>query len=295
MPLSLRCYAKVNLTLEVLGRRPDGFHEVATLLHTISLADTLRVEPAEHLECRVEGLTLEHDENLVLRAAHLLRQETGSNRGARLTLQKRIPAAAGLGGGSSDAAATLAALNGLWQTRVRTTRLAVLAAQLGSDVPFFLRGGAAIARGRGEHLEWLPGSRPHWLVLLVPPHQVPTKTARLYAELRGEEYGTGLTTQRVAERLNAGLDIRPHELINSFEPAARRVFPGLDATWQAAERIARLPFHLSGAGPAIFTLCASSQESAALARALSRLDIPLYVARTVRKGRARATISYPKE
>src|SRR5438445_2570645 len=132
-----RCYAKLNFTLEILRRRDDGYHDLASLVHTISLADDLRIKPADDLLTRVEGLDIDPDTNLVARAAALLASTTGERRGAELSLVKRIPAAAGLGGGSSDAATTLVGLNTLWDARLDLADLAGLAAELGSDVPFF--------------------------------------------------------------------------------------------------------------------------------------------------------------
>ena len=148
--LLYRCYAKINLTLEVLRRRDDGYHELASLVHTIGLADDLRIDSANELLTRVEGLDIEAETNLVSRAAQLLTSVTRVATGAQLTLKKRIPIAAGLGGGSSNAATTLVGLNTLWGTRVHLAELTRLAAELGSDVPFFVRGGAALMRGRGE-------------------------------------------------------------------------------------------------------------------------------------------------
>ncbi len=147
-----RCYAKVNLTLEILRRRDDGFHELASLVHTISLADDLRIEQSDELLTRVEGLAIDPETNLVSRAAELLARTTGERRGAELSLVKRIPAAAGLGGGSSNAATTLVGLNTFWGSQLGLQDLEQLAAELGSDVPFFVRGGAALMRGRGDNL-----------------------------------------------------------------------------------------------------------------------------------------------
>ena len=157
--LVYRCYAKINLTLEVLRRREDGYHELASLVHTIGLADDLHIDSANELLTRAEGLDIEPETNFVSRAAQLLASAARVRAGAELTLKKRIPAAAGLGGGSSDAATTLVGLNTLWGTRVTLAELIELAAELGSDVPFFVRGGAALMRGRGEDLEILPQLR----------------------------------------------------------------------------------------------------------------------------------------
>lgn len=171
--------AKVNLTFEALGRRADGYHEVRTVLHAISLADEIAFAPADELSLAVEppeegafssaASDLAGDDNLVLRAARLLRREAGVKAGAAIRLRKRIPVAAGLGGGSSDAATTLRGLRRLWRLDLDADALRELAAQLGSDVPFFVTGGAALAEGRGERLTPLPPAQGNVVVMSPPP------------------------------------------------------------------------------------------------------------------------------
>ena len=274
-----RCYAKVNLTLEVLARRPDGYHDIASLVHTINLADDLRLEMADELLTRVEGLDIDPETNLVSRAAELMQTRLRERRGAELSLLKRIPTAAGLGGGSSDAAATLVALNTLWGSPLRLHELADLAAELGSDVPFFLRGGAAVMRGRGEDLQPVQPLVGQWLVLVVPPHDVTDKTRRLYAALHSSDFSDGQTTARSAERL---AHRQRFECVNAFERAAKEVFPELAANWTAAERIARRAFHLSGAGPALFAFAADRRDAQTTATQLDNA----YAVRTIAHARA---------
>ena len=171
--------AKVNLTFEALGRRADGYHEVRTVLHAVSLADEIAFAPADDLSLAVEppeagafssaASAPTGDDNLVLRAARLLRREAGVKTGAAIRLRKRIPVAAGLGGGSSDAAAALRGLRRLWGLDLDADALRELAAQLGSDVPFFVTGGAALAEGRGERLTPLPPAQGGMVVMAPMP------------------------------------------------------------------------------------------------------------------------------
>ncbi len=282
----LRCYAKINLTLEIVGKRPDGFHELASLAHTISLADDLSLEQAGELTTHVEGLDIDPRTNLVSRAAALLAARLDQRCGAQLSLVKRVPAAAGLGGGSSDAAATLAGLNALWGARLSPSQLRALAAELGSDIPFFVKGGAALMRGRGDELASLPPLARQWLVLLVPAHTLADKTRRLYAALEPGDFSNGDTTLRTAERLERGQPLSEDELINGFERAARRVFPGLDEEWRAAERISGKRWCLSGAGPALFALAASRGEALELAARLARPEASTFAVRMVKHARA---------
>jgi len=150
MSLTLPAYAKINLTLEALAKRADGYHEIVTVLQTVSLVDTLTFEPGESLDLSCNIPSLQSADNLVLKAATLLKEETGCLKGASIRLTKGIPIAAGLGSGATDAAATLVGLNRLWELNLPPQRLMELAANLGSDVPFFLCGGTALAKGRGE-------------------------------------------------------------------------------------------------------------------------------------------------
>lgn len=176
----VRCPAKVNLHLEVLGRRPNGYHEVRTLLSAVGLWDELEVAPAppEVLEVHVEGGVSLPRENTVWRAAQLLRREFPAVAGARILVRKGIPVAAGLGGGSADGAAALVALAKLWGLSVEPGKLLAMASEIGSDVPFFLFGGACWATGRGEQVLPLP-DLPRYGVVLIPGRE-PVSTPAVY-------------------------------------------------------------------------------------------------------------------
>ena len=182
--------AKLNLGLAVVGRRTDGYHKLVTLMVSLRLADTVRVEPARAFSLACDHPALAGDDNLVLRAARALQSAVGEQRAAHITLSKRIPIAAGLGGGSSDAAATLVALDALWGTNVPDDMLLRLAHELGADVPFALYGGAMVARGIGDLLT--PAPVPDvWLALVTPRVIIPRKTAALYEALREADFGAG--------------------------------------------------------------------------------------------------------
>lgn len=280
----LRAYAKVNLTLEVLGRRPDGFHEVRTVLQSISLADRLTLNAAPDFAFSCEDPALAGQDNLVVRAVLLLRERAGGSPGAHLHLEKGIPVAAGLGGGSADAAAALVGLDRLWGLGLPDEDLLPLAEELGSDVPFFLRGGTALASGRGERLESLPSLGLRWLVLLIPPTLLPNKTARLYQSLSPADYGDGLASNALAAVLWAGTPIAPDLLINSFTHAASRRFPELERYARALSDAGAASVHLSGSGPSLFTLVDSEERSRELAGRLVRGGYAPLVAHTVPRG-----------
>ncbi len=152
---SLQAFAKINLSLEVVGRRQDGFHELTSVMQTVSLSDTLEFRPDDEFRFTCSDASLAQG-NLVERAAMLLRQSSQESRNVSIALHKSIPVAAGLGGGSSDAAAALIGLNRLWNLGLPCADMTRFAAQLGSDVPFFLSGGTCFVSGRGEQVEPLP-------------------------------------------------------------------------------------------------------------------------------------------
>ena len=222
--LSFSAPAKVNLYLHVTGRRADGYHELDSLIAFAGVGDTVTVWPADDLSLAVDGPFADRlppaPDNLVLKAARLLKGELAVGAGVRICLEKRIPTSAGLGGGSSDAAATLKALNILWGLGLDIDELLPLASRLGSDVPFFLRGGTAVAEGRGEVLIPLPPSAEQWLILAVPHQALENKTAVLYAALKPSDYSDGSRTASMTEVIRRGGSIGAALTYNVFEAVA---------------------------------------------------------------------------
>lgn len=272
--MRLRAPAKINWSLEVLGRRPDGYHEVRTVLQTIDLCDVVTLEEAPALEVAVTGeagalATEDPSMNLAWRAAERLLQRTGASRGARIVIEKRIPVAGGLGGGSSDAAATLRGANLLWGLRQPLDALLEIASAVGSDVPFFLLGGAALASGRGEVLRPL-GDGPACELLIAWPAAPgpPDKTARLYAALRPEMYTDGAATDRVAQLVGAGEAPPDDSIVNVFEGALDETLPETRRFMTALGRAGLRP-HLCGAGPSVF-LSLAGVNAAEARRAVER-------------------------
>ena len=247
----LRAHAKVNLTLEVLGKRPDGYHEIRSVFRRLALHDILRIDPAAALSvvCDVPGL--DGPGNLAFRAGLLLQQETGHTGGARIAIAKAIPVAAGLGGGSSDAAAALRGLDALWGTALAADRLASLAARLGSDVPFFLLGGTALGSGRGEILQPLP-DLPDCPVLLVRP-PVAVSTAAVYGAVTAADYGDGAISARLAALLPGTVPER-WPLANDLQPVTCRLYPVVAEVLDALHGWGALQTQMCGSGPTCFGL-----------------------------------------
>lgn len=280
--ITVTAYAKINLTLEVLGRFPDGYHRVASLLQTIALADRLHLEIGEGISLQCDWPELEGPDNSVLRAAKLLQEKGGFQRGARLRLEKAIPTAAGLGGHSSDAAAALLGLNRLWGLSLPLPRLRELASRLGSDVPFFLYGGTALAEGRGEQITPLPPLAQHWVVLLVPAVALPPhKTERLYQSLKEGHFTDGEMTRRTAMSLRAGQALSPSGLYNAFEQVAFSLFPGLEEARQRLREAGAPQVHLSGSGPTLFALFTQREEAEMVRQRLAEKGEKVYLVPTV--------------
>lgn len=277
--MQVSAFAKINLTLEVLGRRADGYHEVKTILQTIDLADRLDIQPASTLRVECDAPALGGDANLVWHAAVKLAESQGIKPEAHIFIRKRIPVGMGLGGGSSDAAAALVALNQLWGLSLSIDALAEVAAELGSDVPFFLWGGTALAEGRGETISPLPSLTQLPITLICPTDTIPGKTAKLYANLTPAHYSDGGVTRRMVEILSGGQFVADR-IHNVFEDVAFGVFPGLEVLYRQLKCAASVQPHLSGVGPALFCLPSSQDEHRRLANALQPFGVDAYLVHT---------------
>ncbi len=280
--LSLNAYAKINLALDVLGKRPDGFHEVAMVMQSVSLHDTVT------LSLRDGGIALVCDHpvlpcdssNLAWRAADLLRQECGVAKGVHIELEKKIPMAAGLAGGSSDAAAVLKGLNVLWELSLSACDLEMLAARLGSDVPFCLWGGTALATGRGEILEPLPDFAGHGVVLANPPLEV--STAWVYGNFRRRNR-SGPPDISAMRRAIEQKDFQAVAggLFNELESVTVPAHPQIAVIRQKLADAGAAGVLMSGSGPTVFALTADLESARLLAGRISLgPGVSIYVAQT---------------
>jgi 4-diphosphocytidyl-2-C-methyl-D-erythritol kinase len=260
--------AKVNLFLEVLGKRTDGYHEIATLLIAVSLYDTLEIKEDNseqiNLACDHPNLPT-GPENLICRAADLLRQRTGCERGARIRLVKRIPLAAGLAGGSTDAAATLAGLNRLWQLGRTDEELAAWGADLGSDVPFFFATPAAWCTGRGERVEKVALGKSLGLVLACPAAGL--ATAEVY---RGATVPEATENGAAIRRALANGEVEEigRRLHNRLQPAAERLCPEVAAVTARLAELGPVGQLMSGSGSSVFALGRDLADAQRIARGL---------------------------
>jgi 4-diphosphocytidyl-2-C-methyl-D-erythritol kinase len=286
--ISLQARAKLNLSLAVLAKRPDGFHEIESLMVPVTLHDTLTIrttdEPGVRLTVRFGGRLLEpaaavlrrdvptDDSNLAVRAARLLAAEAGETRGLEIDLVKEIPSGAGLGGGSSDAAAALVGAAEAWGIDWPRSRLATLAAQLGSDVPFFLEGGPAIASGRGERLVAVGGIPALHAVIACPAAGL--STAAVYTHCTPDAAQRG-AAERLAGAFVAGdLGTAFAAMHNTLEPPARALAADVGRLLDAMTAAGAVRPMLTGSGSACFALARSEPEARGIAVRLEAAGWP---------------------
>jgi 4-diphosphocytidyl-2-C-methyl-D-erythritol kinase len=279
--LTIEAPAKLNLTLEVLGKRPDGYHEIRSVVQTIDLCDLLHFEAGDRTEFKSGALEWVAKKSLVSKAVGLLREATRCTAGVVIKVDKHIPLLSGLGGDSSDAAAVLVGLNRLWELDLSQERLLGLAAELGSDVPFLLHGGTALMEGRGEVVTPLPPLSEVWFVLVVPAvGREPGKTGKAYAALKESDYTGGQYTARVVEILKSSGRLGTGMLFNVFE---RTVFEGSLAITEFRQQMMAAGagnVNLAGSGPTLFTLADDRATAEQIYNRLSQQGLETHLVKT---------------
>lgn len=247
--------AKLNLTLEVLKKRPDGFHEIRSVVQTVTLNDNLKIGAASRVEFKCNLPEWSASKSLVSKAVSLLQNASGCRQGALIEIEKRIPLSSGLGGDSSDAAAVLRGLNLLWNLKFSLRDLISYASQLGSDVPLFLYGGTVLIEGKGEKIRPLR-PMPHMTVILLIPSILKTdnKTQQMYAQLNVRNYTPGSITEDFVNMLDGKASKPGIGLYNVFEEPAYRFFAGLKDFKQKFLEAGAGDVHVAGSGPTLFSL-----------------------------------------
>lgn len=288
--VTVEANAKINLTLDILGKRPDGFHEVAMVMQSIGLHDTLTMEKTDgEIALSINVPWLKADEkNLAWRAAELVRQEYGLKGGVRIDLVKRIPIAAGLAGGSADAAAVLKGMNALYDLQMSEARLCELGAKLGSDIPFCLMGGTMLATGRGEVLTRLADMPETWVVLAKPRISVSTAWAyQNYDEQGAERHPDNEAIKKAIARGNrkavAGL------LCNVLESVTIKKYDVIADYKQMMLDKGAMASMMSGSGPTVFGLARNREQAEAIANVLRQnTNADVFVTRTFQMNRRKA-------
>lgn len=256
--LTIKAPAKINWFLMVTGKRPDGFHDIMSLMQCVSLFDTLSFEQSANITIETSsGIPME--DNLVYKAALLIKEHSGSSAGARIRLDKKIPIAAGLGGGSSDAASTLLGLNDLWGLGLGLDALSGLAAQLGSDVPFFIYGGPAMASGRGEVLEPLLNG-PSCVIALVKP-KAGVSAGFAYSGIKGYSKSTPSAGEVRQAIQSAGLSEMSVLMVNDLEPPVFEAHPEVHRIKESFLTHGAASSLMSGSGSTVFGAFRSEDEA----------------------------------
>lgn len=283
--------AKLNLILEVLGKRSDGWHEICSIMQTIDLGDELTLQEKQKLQLSLDHTSLppwdglhtpelKPEDNLAYQAAFLLQELSQCQKGAKIRLEKRIPSAAGLGGGSSDAAAVLRGLNRLWGLGLSRERLAELGEKLGADVPFFIYGGTCLVEGLGERVTPLPPLPLCRVVLFLPPLLIPHKTRTLYSHLTPMHYTSGQFTGNLKQALTHGEQAIAPEPWNVFTALCRSIYPQLEEYFEAFRKAGASSPQAAGSGPAIFSLFQGEESAQQVCEGLRNAGGWVYLAKT---------------
>ncbi|WP_237066308.1 4-(cytidine 5'-diphospho)-2-C-methyl-D-erythritol kinase [Microbulbifer guangxiensis] len=257
MPLELPAPAKLNLFLRILGRRPDGYHELQTLFQLLDFGDSLQFELRDDSELSVEapGLDVPQQDNLIFRAARLLQDISGTQRGAHIRLEKKLPAGGGIGGGSSDAATALLGLNHLWQCHLSLSELASLGRQLGADVPVFVAGHTALAEGIGEHLVPVQTGPRHYLILVPECH---VSTAAIFRHPRLTRDSPAIKLAHLRDRVLDSEWLRKHAG-NDCQPLVEELYPEIRVAREWLQQHADA--QLTGTGACVFAAFHSEAEA----------------------------------
>jgi 4-diphosphocytidyl-2-C-methyl-D-erythritol kinase len=280
--LIIEAPAKINLTLEVLGKRSDGYHEIRSVIQTLKFCDTLQISPGKDISFTSMLPDWSPEESLVARAIKLLQEATGCAKGTTIEITKFIPLMSGLGGDSSDAAAVLSSLNQFWELGLTQHQLQEMAQQLGSDVSFFVSGGTALMEGRGEKIITLPPMPHQWVILIFP--KIPTfpgKTKRLYNMLQAVHYTDGKITEKLMSKIKSGKEFDSSLLFNVFENV---VFTGNKEVTNYRDHILKIGapnIHLAGSGPTLFTLTDNKSQAEDLFIRLTNQDIEAVLTETL--------------
>jgi 4-diphosphocytidyl-2C-methyl-D-erythritol kinase len=258
--MTLQAYAKINIGLYILGKRSDGYHDLETVFHEIDLFDEINLERHKTLEMNADSILVPIDEsNLCLKAASILQKERKIKEGVMIQLRKNIPIGAGLGGGSSDAAAVLRGLNDLWKLKLSNNQLRAIAGQIGSDVPFFIEGGNAYASGRGEILEHFSLDIPFWIAVVTPLIHISTTWAYSHLKLQRDGKETELRI-KIAKQISNSKKLATF-LQNDFEQSTIEIFPEIGTIKKKLKDMGAVSSLMSGSGSSVFGFFESEKKA----------------------------------
>jgi 4-diphosphocytidyl-2-C-methyl-D-erythritol kinase len=272
-PLTLKSFAKINWNLQIIGRRDDGFHELCTIFQTVSLHDTLTFEKSEDLILTCDNPKVPSDEtNLIIKAARILQEKFRVEKGAKIHLEKNIPAPGGLGGGSSNAAVALLGLKKLWNLEISLRELRETGANLGSDVPFFFYGGTAIGTGRGTEIEQIEDFNESCLLIVTPSVDVPTREAFARVNAPRLTNFEPKSILQICRNEAEKLKLRQFELINDFEASVFAIEPEIEKVKQTLLDSGAKQALLSGSGASVFAIFENKETRQATIKAIEQFD-----------------------
>ena len=270
--LTSKSYAKINLSLELLNKRDDGFHNISSIMQTISLNDIISVSLSDQMliDSNTDSIPLET--NLVYVAAQKMKEKFNINENVHIKLTKNIPMSSGLGGGSSNAATVINLLKELWDIKCSDQDLLDLASSIGSDVPFFLSGGTAFVSGRGEIINQLPDVQKFNLILITFKDLIKDKTATMYSNIQFEHFTSGAITSNLKDKIVTGKTLNNEDLFNVFDLIVPNYIPNLKNIIKILKNINFEEFHLAGSGPSLFFIIHDLKKAAYLQKELINID-----------------------
>ncbi len=271
--LTLKSFAKINWNLKIIGKRDDGFHELCTIFQTVSLYDRLIFEASDKLILTCDNPKISTDEtNLIIKAARILQKKFEIEKGAKIHLEKNIPAPGGLGGGSSNAAISLLGLKKLWNLEISLEELSEIGKQLGSDVPFFLRGGTAIGTGRGTEIKQIEDVNESCLLIITPNVDVPTRDAFARVNAPRLTNFDSKSILQICRNEAEKLKLRQFELTNDFEASVFAIEPEIEKVKQILLDFGAKQAVLSGSGASVFAVFENKETRQATIKAIEKFD-----------------------
>lgn len=278
--IELQAMAKLNLYLDVIDKRDDGYHNIVSIMQTIGLYDIIQIEDAENISLECSGLDIPSESNLAYKAALLLCEYTNKYQGARIKIDKHIPQGAGLGGGSSDAASVLIGLNQLWKFGLNKQELMQIGGKLGADVPFFIVGGTCLAKEIGTKITPLPNLCTVWFVLVYP--KINISTAWVYKNLKFELTNETKTVKIISSGLkNNDITTICKGLYNRLETVTLNQYPQIPAIKNELINAGCLAALMSGSGSCVFGITKTKEEADRVADRLDRDNRDIFVCSTL--------------
>jgi 4-diphosphocytidyl-2-C-methyl-D-erythritol kinase len=284
--LTKKSFAKVNLTLEILNKRDDGFHDIASVIQSIDLHDEIYFQNAANVSLTSNLKSMESKNNLIVKSAELLKELTGYEGGIDIYLKKCIPLSSGMGGGSSNAACTLFTLNTLWNLQLSFTRILEIGLLIGSDIPFFLNSGTVLVKGKGDLFEQVSDIKEMHFVIVTPRLDINNKTATLYGHITPEHFSDGSISDDIRDRINQGFILDGTTTYNAFETVYDTLFPEI-ATYRRALLTAGAAWvRMTGSGPSIYTFVQDMQKALSISENLSGMGYVSIVSSSIQSNQS---------